>query len=93
MTENFSCIKVPIMANGYFKKTKNSIYTKNTGRLDAVFHILFSLMADDHSARKSFEELSSVELRNFTINYFKHGTLQQTYLARTKLLQKVVNCQ
>lgn len=79
-------LKNEILANTYFKKTRNSIIVQNTKVFDSIFHILFGLLSEE-----SFKTLTDVEIKNFATNYFKHGAKQQTYLARTKFLQRFVN--
>lgn len=65
---------------------------ENTALFDSIFHILLSLMADYQKARQTFIESSTTELKQFVNNYFNKGTVQQTYLSRTKLLQTIVQC-
>lgn len=48
-------------------------------------------MAEDESAKISFVEWADDEERSFVQNYFKRGAVQQTYLARNKVLHKFVN--
>lgn len=91
MIENFACIKVPILENGHFRKTRNSVFIKNTTEFDAVFHILFSIMAEDENTRDSFKQLANFDMKSFVENYFKRGAVQQTYLARNKILQNIVS--
>lgn len=74
------------MASTYFKKTRNSILVQNTDIFDSTFHILFGLLSQE-----SFTELTDEQMKNFAANYFKHGAKQQTYLARTKFLQRFVD--
>lgn len=81
------------MRNGHFKKTRNSIYAKNTTLIDSVFHILFSIMADDEEAKNTFIQSASTDMQSFVENYFKRGAVQQTYLARNRILKKVVDLQ
>lgn len=48
-------------------------------------------MADDKSARESFTEIASGAVQEFETNYFAKGTVQQTYLSRTKVLQSILS--
>lgn len=84
---------MPILENGHFKRTRNSIIAKNTTQFDAVFHILFSIMAEEETAKDSFFELANLDVRSFVENYFKRGAVQQTYLARNKVLQQIIDCE
>lgn len=97
-------MKVPVLENGFSKKTRNAIMLQNTELFDAVFHIVLCLMADDDSRKKSFLKNANIELKNFVESCFKRGSNQSTYLARTKVLQhlksieivdsmKVLDCQ
>lgn len=47
-------------------------------------------MANNDDAKNSFIQLVDADIKSFVVNYFKKGAVQQTYLARTKILEKIV---
>lgn len=47
-------------------------------------------MANDETFKDSILKKADSEMKSFVNNYFKYGAKQQTYLARTKVLQKIV---
>lgn len=83
----YSFVKIAILPNGYFKRTRNAVCVQNTTAIDAFLYPILCHLADNEDLLKqTLQSIESSFLKQFISTYLKKGAVQQTLIARNFLL-------